>query len=291
MPDPFLSAFQVVDREWSPGSGDGRNILSIELAPDGLSFCVLDARRFRYLMLQSLTWPRGVDFLKSPLDWFHQLLSKYPLLAKPYHKVNICFFSPGFSMVPIALFEDQARDSLSGFLASEASGAIRRADRMNNLQAFGLYSVPGPLLDILSKTYPQLKLRHASGTLIESTLANARLDDWNADMVLHFRNSILEVLLLREKKLLYYRAFPYQVFDDLLYFLFLVMGEFKLNPKDLSVVLSGSISMDCAIYNLLKRHFDHMVFAARSDLYTYAPAFDQLPHHYFYNLLNLNACG
>ncbi len=291
MPDPFLSTFQVVDRDWSPGSGDGKNILSIELAPDALSFCVLDARRFRYLMLQSLAWPKDVDFLKSPLAWFYQVLSEHPLLAKSYHKVNVCFFSPGFAMVPIPLFEDHAKASHSGFCASEPSGALKRADRMNNLQAFGLYTVPAPLADILAKTYPQLKLRHASGTLIESTLANARLDDWNVDMMLHFRTSILEVLLFREEKLLYYRAFPYQVFDDLLYFLFLVMGEFGLNSKKLSVVLSGSISMDCAIYDLLKRHFHQMVFAARSDLYTYAPAFDQLPHHYFYNLLNLNACG
>jgi hypothetical protein len=290
MSDSLEKSIRIVDQNFSPES-DNKEILSIELLPGGFSFAILDASSFRYQVLMSGVVKGTGPELAGP----SRLMAADPeirsLLDRAYLKTTIACFTPRLTLLPNEVFLKEDQESLHRFACNVPRDHTIRIDRLNNMQGFGVYSLPADLVKQLERSFPRHRLWHSGSVLIESTLATARLENWPGDVVLHVRRSIFEVLLLDRKRLVYYNTFRYSEFDDLMYFLFYVLEQFQLDPKTSWAILGGEIAMDSPEFRTLASYFGKVSFTARNDAYRYSAEFDHYPHHYFFNLLNLNFCG
>ncbi|MBW6497480.1 MAG: DUF3822 family protein [Bacteroidales bacterium] len=289
MSGPFRRTISIVDSTFSPGS-ERNVILSIELSLDGFSFAILDPRHFRYQMLESFhsAKPGQADRLADELEIF---IKEHPLLLGSFERVNIAWYQPQYTLVPADLFLHAGKDAYQQFCGPTPDNHDLKADKLNNLEAFGIYPFPEVLRKKLDYLYPSYRLRHTGTVLIESTLAAFRLDELKADLLLHIKPGHFELLLLEGARLVFYNSFAYQTFDDLMYFLFYAMEQFGLDASQTEAMLAGEISLDSRNYEMLSQYFKKVHFVGRSDVYKYGPEFDEVPHHYFFNLLNLNTCG
>ncbi len=289
MSGPFRKAISIVSDTFHTGS-ERKEILSIELSLDGFSFAIIDVQSYRYVMVESYK----VNDALAPNQLFTEFekhIKNIPLLFGPFEKVNIAWYHPHFVLVPESLFQHSAKDTLFRFCSEIPAFYQLKAEKLNNLGAFGIYPVPEHLQQKLGIIYPGHKLRHTATVLIESILASITLGQQSADVVLHFGSGHFEVVLLRGPSLIFYNSFAWQTFDDLIYFLFYVLEQFKLDAANMEALVAGNISLDSEKFELLVSYFNKVNFFERSNAYRFGPEFDNLPHHYFHNLINLNACG
>ena len=290
MPETFGKAIRIIDEDFSRGP-DAKQILSIELLPDGFSFAILDVSSFSYQVLLAGESPEGRvgsgGVLRSLLDD----PQAGDLLRRPFLKTTVSCFTSQLTLLPNELFIKGDQELLHRFSCRLPEGHTIRIDRMNNLQGFGVYSLPGSLLDTLDEAFPGHRLWNTGSALIESMLANVRMEALKVDLILHVRRGYFDLILLENNRLVFYNAFSYRIFDDLMYFLFYVLEQFEMDPKRLNTLLAGELSMDSEPYGMLSGYLGKVDFIGRNDAYRYSRGFDELPHHAHYNLLNLAFCG
>lgn len=266
-----------------------KKILSIGVSPDGFVFAILDSLDSRYLLLEDFEYSSG-GFSEGYFNQLMHVVEGHPALSAPFEKVNISFFSPGLLLIPVELFREDDKEFLCRFCSTIPENHSVYSEKLNNLDAYGVYFMPQDLKTFLDTRFVSYSLRHQGAALIDNTLAFKHLEILPVDVVLHVKRSFFEIVLLDKHKVILYQSFKYQTFDDLLYYLFYVLEQFKRDAGNQKLILIGEISKDCNSYQTLSSLFRIVSFPERNNAYRYAGPFDQIPGHYYYNLLNLATC-
>lgn len=289
MTGELRNTLRIVDPEYSPGPGNKEH-LSIGLLPGGFVFTVIDNARYKYLSLEEYR-QNDKQAPYSYLSGMEEVLSQRELAGQGFQKVTLSYFSRDVFLLPGLNHQVRTMEAAFGLSASLPEGHCLRHDELNILKGTAIYALPKTLLSHCDKLFDNYRLRHHATALIESTLASQKLDAWNADLFLHLHRGYFDMLLLNKQKLLFYRSFVMHGLEDLLYHVFFVLEQFEWRASSLHAVLAGTISMDSSHYDSLSRYFRRLSFPEKNDIYRYGQAFDQIPYHYHFNLLNLDACG
>lgn len=289
MSAPVRKTISIGTQDAFPGP-EIKKTLSIELMPDGFSFCILDEQSFKYLALESYRATQALN-AEQWIELLDQVVKGNPLLTAQYQRINISLYSTQLILVPYHLFSHAQKDVYYKFANNLSEGSQVLSDRLNNLEAYGQYSMSSKLKKKLDFLFPDHRMRHSGTVLVESLLATLQLNEWDATIVLNISSKHFDIVLFDERKMKYYNSFSYQEFDDLMYYLFFVLEQFELTAGSMDALLVGEISLDSERFHILSQYFRKVSFAGRNDAYHYSRQFDSLPHHYFYTLLNMNSCG
>jgi hypothetical protein len=268
----------------------GKDFLSIELSLDGFSYCVLDTDRFRYVMLESFSLGNISDYAQLAIV-LEDFVRNRKILTSTYQRISILFVNPLVTLVPSELFAYSEKNEYLDFNVNRDDTYEVRVDKLYNLSAYAVYPFPRVLLQKINYLFPGCRIRHMSTSLIENLTYLVRYGKVNPQLVLHVQANHFEILIYDQEKLSFFNSFRYQTRDDLFYYLFFVLEQLGLQAEDLDAMLFGEVSIKSEFYKKIKLYVKSLSFGPRNDLYKYSDAFDEVPHHYFYNLLNLNACG
>lgn len=290
MPGPLRNTISIVDAEHHTGRPESKNILSVGFAPDVFIFSLLDVSDFRYVALEEYRLDNANE-LKHYTSQLRELIRGNELFKKQFERINIAYYSGQLVLVPGELYNDEDTDVWLDFCTSGRQQGQVRSDRLYVLNAFGIYSVPHEVIAFFEEMLPGYRLRHHGAALIENTVAIRQLDGWQADMVLHINPKHFEILLFQQEKLSCYQSFQIQCLDDMLYYIFYVLEQYGLQASRLEAMVLGRLSLDSRGFELLSSFFKKVRFPGKNDMYKYSQEFEQMPHHYFFNIFNLNTCG
>jgi hypothetical protein len=268
----------------------GKKILSIELSLDGFSYCVLDAEKFRYVALESFAFD-GVKDLNDLCPVLDEMVREKLLLTGSYQRISFALNSADVSLVPADFFSYTEKNTYLGFNSYTDQDTEIRVDKLNNLSAFAVYAFPKPLLNKINFLFPACRIRHISTNLIENILYMVRYGRVSNQLILHVQKGNFQILYFEGGNLSFYNSYRYKTWDDLFYYLFFVLEQLGLEAEKLDLMLFGEVGIESDFYRKVKLYFKSFSFGPRNDLYKYSEPFDNIPHHFFYNLLNLNACG
>ncbi len=293
MPDhvkELLSIQQIHDEDETGLNDLRKDFLSIELSPGGFSYCVLNTQKFKYTTLESFKFEdiKSFDTLAEVLE---ALVKSRKSLTQTYQRISLVFSHPVSTLIPAHLFSYSEKNQYLGFHTYPDNENEIRVDKLNNLVAYSVYSFPKTLSQKINFLFPGCRIRHISTTLIENILYMNRYQEIDIQLALHIQNDHFEILIFKEKNLVFYNSFRYQTWDDLFYYLFFVLEQMRLEAEDLHTLILGEVSINSTFYKQARLYFKSLHLASRTDLYKYALEFDSIPHHYYFNLLNLNACG
>ncbi len=289
MTGSLSNTLRIVDPEYEAGPESKKN-LSIGLLPGGFVFSVIDLERYRYTALEEYVQPVD-DAPYSYLDALPALCRGHRLLKGGFEKISLSYYTPELILLPLDLFNTSDSGMLPDLLGQAGHKTLIRHDILNILGASGVYLADREAIRVCDSLFPNYRLRHHGSVLIENILASQKLDNWRADLVIHLHDRYFELVLLKKQQLILYRSYHVRSFEDLLYYVFHVLQELNLRPSGLTCMLTGKIAMDTLEYESLKAYFRQTGFPEKNDMYTYPPAFDQVPYHYYFNLLNLDTCG
>ncbi len=280
----------IIDKSFKTGS-EKKNFLSIELSPGGFSYCILDTDRFEYRVLESVAFGYPLDE-ENICNASEYLIKANPILQNDFERISISYVSPQFVFIPDDIFVDSDKKSYINFnINFDEENFYVNSEKLNNLNAHSIYPVAKVIVNMLKKYYPEIRIRHYTSPLIESIMYNIAVNNNNADIILHLNNGFFEIVLIENGIIKIIKTFNFVTYDDLMYYLFFTLENMGMNAEDLNLSVIGNVSIESELYKNVRLYFKSVNFGGRNDLYRYADVFDDIPHSYFYGLLNLNACG
>ncbi|MCF8230822.1 MAG: DUF3822 family protein [Bacteroidales bacterium] len=289
MNETFTPAFKYRDEALDYSKTD-RYVLSIQLAPDGFSFSVLDAELKKFLALETFPLQEvetSIQFCKKLDQW----LEEYSWLKNRFHKSYILYESPKATLVPEPLFDGSEKGLYLNFNHKVTNYEQIRSDFLKNVEAYQIYSIPDCLKYRVDRNFKKAALYHFSTPLIESLIISNKNKDVTNKVFLNVRNWHLDIIILNDQGLRFYNSFYYSTPEDFIYFLLFVLEQLGFNPEDVDLRLMGNIKKFSKEYEMLFTYVRNIAFEPRTNSFGYSYVFDKVPAHFYYTLFNVNICG
>lgn len=267
-----------------------RYVLSIQLGLDGFSFSVLDRELKKFLALESFSL-KGVETSIQFCKKLDEFAEQYPWVKNHFHKVYLLYETPKATLIPEPLFEKSERN-LFLHLNHEVSAYEQiRSDYLKSIEAYQIYSIPDCLKYRVERHFKKAELFHFSTPLIESLIISNKNKEVSNKIFLNIRHQYLDIIILNEVGLKFFNSFYFTAPEDIIYYLLFVMEQLGFNPEDVDLRLMGNIRKFSKEYELLYTYVRNVSFEPRTGAFKYSYVFDKVPHHFFYNLFNVNVCG
>lgn len=264
--------------------------LSIEASTDGFSFCILDTQKNKYIALKHFDFDKNVSDDEYD-DEFKEILKTEELLNKTYKSVGVINNSIKSALVPAPLFDKNNLKTYFTFNHYLNGAEIIDFNKLKNIDAFNIFTLPSSLAALLINKFPEIKFYHQSTPFIENFLINYKNKvEQNKCVGVNVHKEFFDILVISSENLILYNTFSFRNEDDFIYFIMYIYEQLKLNPELSEIILSGDITEDSAYYQTIKKFIKNVKFDKLSDNFTYSYIFNEIPSHFFVNLLNLCIC-
>lgn len=274
--------------------------LSIRLGVDGFSYAILDTntRKFLHLEAFDLREPGrsihvpGEDRKTDTLKLRKLLETELRWLSAPFSQVRLMIGNGSSTLVPEALFDKTEKAALFDF--NMAGGPFHAEniyfDRLRVSDAVSLYHIAPDEGLLCRDFFPEAVIYHHSSVLIQALLMKYMNQDNDLHLFVNTGSSRLDIMRMKGKKLDYFNSFTYNTAEDYMYYLIFVVEQLGLNPENVQLIMTGEVERNSRLTDLVRKYVRSISFAERNSDFRYSFVFDQLPGHYYYNLLNLSLC-
>jgi len=263
--------------------------LSIQFSLDGFSFCVCDVNRNKYSGIEVHEF-HNVSTVIVLNSIIKDLIEKRDWLKTEYEKTEIIFESAKSTLVPVALFDHNHVADYLKLNNHPDLGEVIGNERLRQLDAENVFSIPEILVKTLHEHFPGASIHHFASSLIESLLIRYKNLDSSPIMFANVRKSWLDIIVLNKGKLQFFNSFRYREKEDFVYFLIFVFEQLTLNPENTELKLMGEIPKVSPLFDLTFKYVRNVGFVERGHEYAFSYVFDEIPQHYYFNLLNLHRC-
>lgn len=263
--------------------------LSIQLSPDGFSFCIYDKQRNKLTGLQVFAFEDVAnDHVLNLL--LSELLPTIAHLQTEYDKTRIVVENPKSTLLPSGLFDVQFLQKYLEFNHRVSATELVLYDRMPMLDAVNVWAFSETIYHSLLQAFPAATIQHHATTLIESLLLQYKNRNAEPLIFVNVRSRYFDIVVLSNNNLLLYNAFRFITNEDLVYHCLFVFEQLGINPEVAGVVLYGDIKSGSPLYVYLSRYIRHLQFGRRNGTLQFSYVFDEIADHHFYNLIHLQQC-
>lgn len=264
--------------------------LSIQLSLDGFSFCIYHQQREKYLALASWDFQNVSNFLALNL-LLKNFLSGIEWLQHDFRETGIILETPQSTLIPNPLFKEGLAEKYLRFNHYVDHDHQVRHDYLPLLDAENIWAGNIFTLTELSSIFPGASIHHHSSSLIEALMLQNKNRGTEESVFVNVRKSWFDIVVLKGNNLLLYNGFSYHTKEDFTYFLLYVLEFLGLNPETAELTLLGEIMKDSAIYEITYKYVRNLRFGSRNSEYGFSYVFDDVPEHFYYNLIHLEQCG
>ena len=274
--------------------------LSIRMNADGFSFCILDTNTNKYLHLESFDLREpgvrravpGEGANTDPASLIRLLEGNLNWLSNPFNNTRIIYDEGRSTLVPEALFDKKEEETVYEFNVAKESSHHQHLhhDHIKSVNAFSVYGIPSLFDDLIGKYFSGASVFHHSTAFIQSLFLKYMNQDTGNLLFVNTGASRLDLLRITGNKLNYYNSFTYHTAEDFMYYLIFVVEQLKLNPENIELIMTCELDKHSSLSDLVHKYIRSIRFADRNVDFRYSFVFDQLPGHYYYNLLNVAMC-
>ncbi len=231
-----------------------------------------------------------VDTLEKIPGFFDKILNSLEWFGFPFQEVNVLYKSRLNTLIPAALFDPEHKNLYLGFNQPFQENNRIVYDKLSTTEAINVYYIPNPFVEKVKDLWPNARISHYASGYIESLTIGFKNKMDNRSLYLNADNSSFNLVYFKDNKLHYHNQFSYRTKEDFVYFLLAAMEQLSLNPEEVRLVLMGDIDKSSNTYELLYRYVRHMSFLERNEAFGYSYALDDLLHHHYYTLFNIQQC-
>lgn len=255
--------------------------LSILFNKDGLVFSILRNDLNKFIVL-------GEYELKNKEADIEALFSFKEQLKGVFSTYAIGFYAPELTIMPTSLFVAGKERAYANFQFDANQDAIC----YNVLKTHGLvliYSIPKNVLALVESYFPNATIQHAAAFAISHYL-NLHKNKPGEHIHVNLWRNTLEIVAIKNGKLLVYNTFVYQTNEDLLYFILNVYEQLALNPETVPLKISGEIEKGSAAWTLLLTYIRFVETEERMPQYAYSHEFKSVANHHYNRVFTAATC-
>lgn len=261
--------------------------LSIQVSLNGLSFCILDPVRNKYIALSHQNFETDLIF-DDFLNTIEEYIEKNELLNHTFKSTKLIWLTNKNTLIPNSFFKKENLKKYFEFNQKLDDLDEIHYKKLKYVDAYSIFIVPNQIANIFIKQFSDLNFYNQQIPFIEHTLFKYHSE--SKKVFVNINDEFIDLSITENGKLLLYNNFVYKTESDMIYFIMYVFDQFNLNTENTELILSGFIDKKASIYSKLKGFISHMRFDKLSEDFSYSYTFNQVPPQSFTNLFNLHLC-
>ena len=259
--------------------------ISIQVSPDGFSFCLLDGIRNKFVLIRSFEPEENKYFNAGRID---EILGKDDFLTRRYKKVNVVMPSPKFTLVPAPLFDPGKKDEYFTFNHILDDGNIIISNKLNDPDAFLVFSVSKPIFDLINSCQPGVHPSHQVKPLLNH-IAHSRKSVNGNYIHVHVEREFFNLIIFNHNILKFCNSFNYRNINDILYFVLNVFKNLDIKQEE-TIYFSGLTEKYDDLSSNFSIYVRNLKFAEPSGNFTFSYVFNDTDLHRFLNLFSVVNC-
>lgn len=212
-----------------------------------------------------------------------------PLLSLSYPSIQIAFVRPHYTIIPNKLY--QASNKASYLTPLKSNAVIPELYQVNNLSstinAKLIFSLPQSAVEFFESKYNTDTQYYNSFTPLINGIAKKMKSLTGKHIWINIHTNLLQIILFDGQSLIFSNQFTYETEKDFLYYTLLTYSQFKLNPEDIPLHISGQLVKDSTIYNSLYRYIRKLSFINMSTSYKLHTHLTNQPSYFYFDLLSI----
>ena len=258
--------------------------LSIRVSRLGYSYCIIDTVRKKCVAVKNINFDKIEDneqFFKN----VQEFLKNDSFLNKFYKSIDFIYQTPKSTLVPAELFDRKVLKTYFQFNQVLDEYEEIHYNKLNKTDAVNIFSIPSEITTLMVNQFPELRFYHQASIFIDNTLKQANN---KSDMVSVMTNDdFFDIVVIEAGKLFLHNSFVYQNENDFVYHIMNVYNQLKIKPGKVGLQLSGDIDPEDRRYKLLSKFIGDVRLTGIADNSECQFGFDEVPEHFFSNLLNV----
>lgn len=264
--------------------------LSLQVFLKGFSFSVLDRERNKYVALAHYQFNRVTSY-RTVAKQIDAIADSEPLLQCPFRHVKLMFYTDAYTFVPSAFFTDNDKETWFKFNHDLPHGYELMSNYIFGNSSYVVFSVPTVLANVFRARFESVRFYHQSVPTIEDLTLRSKLDSGDKRVYVNLMPAFFDFVLVDNGEIALYNTFSYKSTDDFNYFFLNAIDSLRLPPTTIPVNVCGILPADSPILESMKEYVRNIGYFAMPSHFEYAYDFNDIPSHYFTNMINLYQCG
>jgi len=259
--------------------------LAVQVNYEGLSFCLLDTIRNKFVLIRSITPDENKYFNTEKLT---DLINSDDFLTKKYKKTSVVVPSKKFTIVPAPLFDPGRKEEYFSFnhIRDEESEII--VNKLPEPDAFLVFSIEKKLKELIDSYFPGVHPFHHLKPLFNQ-ISHTRKHQFGNYIHVHVERDYFNLILFNNNSLTLSNTYNYRNISDILYFVLNVFNKLDIKQEE-TIIFSGLTEK----YDDLSSNFSIYVrgikFAEPIGNFTFSYVFNDTELHKFLNLFSAISC-
>ncbi|MCE5347768.1 MAG: DUF3822 family protein [Bacteroidales bacterium] len=259
--------------------------LSVQVSPDGLSFCLLDTIRNKFVLIRS-SEPEENKYFNS--DKINELIGKDDFLTKRYKKVKLLMPSKKYTIVPSPLFDPGKKEEYFTFNHNNEEGNPIMVNKLENPDAYLVFSVSRPILTLANTYFKGVHPYHHLKPLLEHISHISKTVNHNYIQI-HIERDFFNLIVFNSNVLKFCNTFNYRNISDILYYVLNVFRKMDIKQEE-TINFSGLTEKYDDLSSTFSMYVRNIKFSEPSGNFTFSYVFNEMELHQFLNLFNVVNC-
>ena len=259
--------------------------LSVQVSPDGLTFCVLDSIRNKYVLIRSFEPDENKYF---STEMVREVIKSDDFLTKKYKKVRVVIPSLKSTLVPAPLYDPGKKEEYFIFNHSKEDNEVILSNKIANPDTFLLFSALTPLTDLVQTFFPDIQPFHHIKPLLQH-ISHERKNVNGYYIHIHVERDFFNLVIFYHNSLKLCNAFSYRNISDILYYVLNVFKNLDIKQEE-TIHFSGQTGKYDDLYSNFSIYIRHIMFAVPTGNFTFSYVFNDLDLHRYLNLVTLVNC-
>lgn len=285
----MLQSIHFIDKSFDYVNVDKYH-LSLQVFLKGFSFTVLDRERNKYVAIAHYQFNRMTSY-RTIAKQIDAIVDGEPLLQCPFRHVKLMFCTDAYTFVPSAFFADNDKETWFKFNHDLPHGYELMSNYIFGNSSYVVFCMPTVLANVFRTRFEAVKFYHQSVPLIEELTLKGKLESGGKRVYVNVLPASFDFVLTDDGEIVLFNTFNYKSVDDFNYFFLNAIDSLKLPPMTTPVGVCGILPADSAILESMKDYVRNIGYFVKPSHFDYAYGFNDIPSHYFTNMINLYQCG
>jgi len=260
--------------------------LSIQISLNGLSFCILNTIENEITSLQHFQFETVTNPLQLEIAIIKVLNAHEDLLDQPFQEVIISHINTLSTFVPKPLFSDKNLSDYLKYNNKILPNDYITFDVVTNNDMVNVYIPYVNINNLFFDKYGVFTYKHFATILLENIFQLSE-NSQEAIVFVHVQKDQFEIIIIKNKKLLFYNSFAYVTPEDYIYYLLFTIEQLELNTNELQLYFLGDITKEDTLYTITYTYVRNVSFVDKKYPFTFHErAHKREPHKDFTLLTN-----
>ena len=241
--------------------------LAIEVGKESISYCIIDPKKHRCILLYSKD---------CNIEELFNLFQDDAFITKKFSSKSISVINFPNTLVPKELYDEKDKEKL--FELNHIPNDIILKDNLRN-EIVNVYSIPKTLYQTINNLIPEAKLKAQSSILINNFLSYNQMKE---TMFLYIKDCFVNIIITKNEKLLFQNKFEYKTKEDLLFYVLFCIQQINLSNEEIKTIVFGSIKKE--EFNILYDYIRNIEYGNKLKDISCGNEFNNIPEH-CYNVL------